>query len=137
MKKTLYSGLALAMSLLFVSCSDKLENQAIEDGMAEVTFSVDVESAALTRAISDGTGADQLMWAVFNEDGELLVKKSVIDNADALISDKGYSFSTSLAKGLTYKAVFWAQTPECTAYTPRCGYVPGLPARCRPHWGSA
>lgn len=117
MKKTFYSGLALAMSLLFVSCSDKLENQTIEDGMAEVTFSVDLESAALTRAISDGTGADQLMWAVFNEDGELLVKKSVIDNADALISDKGYIFSTSLAKGLTYKAVFWAQNPECTAYT--------------------
>lgn len=117
MKKSFYAGLTFAMALLLTSCSDKLENQVVEEGMAEVTFAIGVEAAPSTRTISDGTGADLLMWAIFNDEGELLVKKSVIENADALISEKGYNFSTSLAKGQTYKAVFWAQNPECTAYS--------------------
>ncbi len=117
MKKLFYAGLAFSMALLFVSCSEDLGNQVVEDTLAEVTFAVDIESAASTRAISDGTGADQLMWAIFNDKGELIVKKSVIDDADALLSTQGYSFTTSLAMGVTYKAVFWAQNTECTAYT--------------------
>lgn len=36
---------------------------------SEVSFTVDVEGKASTRAISDVTKADQLMWAIFDEQG--------------------------------------------------------------------
>ena len=85
--------------------------------MGEVSFTVDVEGKASTRAISDGTKADQLMWAIFDEQGNLVIKKAVKDNVTGLTTEAGYTFSVTLAKGKTYKATFWAQNSKCDAYT--------------------
>lgn len=116
-KKTI-AGLVLGASLLFsVSCSDDFNGEIHEGPMGEVTFSLDVEGVLKTRAISDGNGADQLMWAIFDEEGTLILKKAVKDNVAGLASAEGYSFSITLAKGKTYKASFWAQDGDCNAYT--------------------
>lgn len=114
--KRLFNACLVFMTILSASCTDRLDNDVTTDTLTDVTFAIDVETASLTRAISDGTGATQLMWAIFSEDGELLVKKSVINDADALISEQGYTLSTKLTKGQTYKATFWAQNQNCTAY---------------------
>ena len=103
--------------LLSWSCSHKLDGPNAEGAEVEVNFVLELEGALETRAISDGTGADQLSWAIFSEAGELIHAKTVKDNVTGLLTASGHSIAVSLAKGKTYKAVFWAQNPECTAYT--------------------
>ena len=103
--------------LLSGSCSHELDGPNGEGAEVEVNFVLELEGALETRAISDGTGADQLSWAIFSEAGELIHAKTVKDNVTGLLTESGHSIAVSLAKGKTYKAVFWAQNPECTAYT--------------------
>ena len=115
MNKFLTLGVTL-MAILLSSCSDQLEGQKPSDEMTDVVFTLTVEGAAETRAISDGTGADQVMWAVFAEDGSLVISKTVKDDVSDLLSLTGHAITVSLAKGKTYKAAFWAQNSECDAY---------------------
>ena len=103
--------------LLSWSCSHELDGPNLEGAEVEVNFVLELEGALETRAISDGTGADQLSWAIFSEAGELIHAKTVKDNVTGLLTESGHSIAVSLAKGKTYKAVFWAQNPECRAYT--------------------
>lgn len=118
MKKTICLGLAAA--LLAASCSVE-EQKAQLDNEAVVSFSIALENQISTRAISDGKGIDQLMYAVFNEDGsELLVSKVTINDAASMIernSTNGGYVDITLPKGQVYQVVFWAQNSECDAYT--------------------
>lgn len=117
MRKLIFLGYALIAVLFVSSCQDGPAGPEGTGTVAEVTFSVNVEGETATRAISDGTGADQLMWAVFTEDGELVMSKTVKDNVTDLLSETGHTISLSLARGKTYKASFWAQNSACEAYT--------------------
>lgn len=105
------------MAILLSSCSDELEGLMPSDEMTDVVFTLTVEGAADTRAISDGTGADQVMWAVFAEDGSVVISKTVKDDVNDLLSLTGHAVTVSLAKGKSYKAAFWAQNSECDAYS--------------------
>ncbi|MBQ2001720.1 MAG: FimB/Mfa2 family fimbrial subunit, partial [Bacteroidaceae bacterium] len=107
--------LLLAMCAFMCACTNEQEPVAPET--VEVSFNLDVENQPITRAISDGTGATQLMYGVFNEAGELVISKNVVENVTALLTPEGYKMSVSLTKGQSYKAVFWAQNPDCEAYT--------------------
>lgn len=112
MKRVIFT--LLMMSALLLACSTEKETFPIET--TEVSFDINIENAPLTRAISDGTGATQLMYGVFNSTGELVIKKTVKDNITELISENGYSMSITLTKGQTYNVVFWAQNPDCDVY---------------------
>lgn len=108
--------LSLAVFALLGSCTtDKEPNLSVEN--VAVNFALDVQSIPSTRAISDGSGATQLMYGVFNESGELVIGKAVKNDVKGLTSDAGYTMSISLAKGQSYNVVFWAQNPKCQAYT--------------------
>lgn len=117
MERKIFLGRVLAAMLLPLSCQDKIYDQNPAETMADVRFSTYVEGETATRAISDGTGADQLMYAIFDEEGNLVIQKEVKDDVTGLTSANGYSFYVSLAKGKTYKATFWAQNSSCKAYT--------------------
>ena len=105
------------MILVFSACSNELGSGA-SDIIGGVTFNLNVEGESPNvRSISDGTGVDQLMWAIFSETGELILPKSVKNNVTDLLSANGHSMYVTLAKGKTYKAVFWAQNSNCNAYT--------------------
>ena len=68
-------GIATIIALFFASCSQtEPENSSNE---AEVTFTLGIENAIATRAISDGTGANQITFAIFNEDGTFAGKGPV------------------------------------------------------------
>ncbi|MBQ8865460.1 MAG: hypothetical protein IJ020_04920 [Bacteroidaceae bacterium] len=105
----------LAMCAFMFACTN--EQESVSPETVEVSFCLDVENLPVTRAISDGTGATQLMYGVFNEAGELIISKNVVNNVTALLTQEGYKMSVSLTKGQSYKAVFWAQNPNCEAYT--------------------
>ena len=103
--------------LLIVGCSQDIRPE-ISEQTADVVFNLNVEGeSAEVRSISDGTGVDQLMWAVFSVDGELVLPKSVKNNVTDLLSANGHSMYVTLAKGKTYKVAFWAQNSACEAYT--------------------
>ena len=107
-------GIATIIALFFASCSqNEPENTSNE---AEVTFTLGIENAIATRAISDGTGADQITFAIFNEDGTEVFtpKTSRTISGNQLL--KGVEIKETLVKGNTYKACFWAQNSKCTAY---------------------
>jgi hypothetical protein len=108
-------GIATIIALFFASCSQtEPENSSNE---AEVTFNLGIENAIATRAISDGTGANQITFAIFNEDGTEIFtpKTSRTISGNQLL--KGVEIKATLVKGNTYKACFWAQNSNCTAYS--------------------
>ena len=107
----------LSLAFLNVACDNEEFNEASQDGAVEVSFVVDVDALTSTRAISDGTGATQLMYAVFDENDQVIIPKVVMDNVSTLLSDKGFDMTISLPKGNVYRVVFWAQNPNCTAYS--------------------
>lgn len=107
---------AMAGALLATSCSND-ELDAVQSGNeAQVTFSLGVEGGigVKTRAISDGTGADKLIYAVFDKDGNRITTISKVERTNVNFPT---TETLTLAKGQTYKVAFWAQDADCSAYT--------------------
>ena len=113
--KKMFAMFAAAAMMLTTSCSndetfekfDQLGNEA------QVTFSLGLENAMNTRAISDGLGINQLYYAVFEGD---IFKKEYTDQP---LDD----FKLSLVKGKEYTVVFWAWEKDCKAYAVDKGIV--------------
>lgn len=124
MNKTFFLGMfAAAGMLLATSCSnDDLIEQGSGD-TATVSFSLTTEGVPMSRAISDGSGAKKLVYAVYNANGELIntisdadANGQFVDN-DAFDNGLTETVNITLAKGQQYTVAFWAQNPNCTAYT--------------------
>ena len=124
MNKKLFLGMfAAAGMLLATSCSND-ELDVVQSGNeAQVTFSLAAEGGIETRAISDGTGADKLVYAVYKlnaqEEPELQKVVGSDEKGQFVKTDfkSGDNVSITLAKGQTYQVAFWAQNKSCTAYT--------------------
>lgn len=124
MSKKLFFGMFVAAGMLLAtSCSKDELDTASSGNEAQVTFSLGLEGRIATRAISDGLGAKKLVYAVYNESGELI---STIAGADAngqVVKESAFTggltdnVTITLAKGQTYTVAFWAQNKDCTAYT--------------------
>lgn len=108
MKKFL-SFLALAGLLLTASCS-KQESPVL--GEDQVTISLGLEGVSATRAISDGSQVDKLVYEVYDKNGNVL---SAMDKSETVVFP--YTLSLPLAKGQQYTILFWAQDSDCSAYT--------------------
>ena len=116
MRKNLLQLMAVLFAALSITaCQQDTNNVTPETN--EVRFMIGTENCLGTRAISDGTGATQLSWAVFNDQGELIHKKATKNDVKDLLTENGHTMSITLAKGQTYCVAFWAQNPECKAYT--------------------
>ena len=82
MKKVTIFGMFAAL-MLANSCSDDNNVSQADSSLAQVTFKVSADGA-LTRAISDGTTVDELVYRVFDKNGNpitalpLVKPKSVI-----------------------------------------------------------
>ncbi|MDD5781678.1 MAG: hypothetical protein PUD30_02250 [Muribaculaceae bacterium] len=113
MKKLFFFSALAAMTLL---CSTSCSNDEFEagEGQAKVNFAVNVESGLESRAISDGTQADKLVYAVFDNNG---TRVSGIQKVEKTSVSFPTNETLTLAKGQTYKIVFWAQDADCSAYT--------------------
>ena len=114
MIKKIFTAMFVAAALFVTSCASDELTSSQTGGEATVSFSLALEDGIGTRAISDGSGADVLEYAVFNEKGE---RVSGIEK----VKRTGVTFPTveniTLAKGQTYKIAFWAQDEDCKAYT--------------------
>lgn len=116
MNKKLFLGMFAAGMLLATSCSKEDLDTAQSGSEAQVTFSLGLEGGigAKTRAISDGTSADKLVYAVFDGNGNRI---TTIGKEEKTGVSFPASVTLTLAKGQTYKVAFWAQDESCAAYT--------------------
>ena len=114
MKKVTIFGMFAAL-MLANSCSDDNNVSQADSSLAQVTFKVSADGA-LTRAISDGTTVDELVYRVFDKNGNPIATLPLVKEAAADLSS-GHTVALTLAKGQTYKVAFWAQKAGNTAYT--------------------
>lgn len=104
-----------AALMLANSCSEDNSVPQADSSLAQVTFKVSADGA-LTRAISDGTTVDELVYRVFDKNGNPIATLPLVKEAAADLSS-GHTVALTLAKGQTYKVAFWAQKAGNTAYT--------------------
>lgn len=109
--KSLFVMFAAIGMMLATSCSN--DEQVVQSGdEVKVTFSLGLESSMNTRAISDGTGINQLYYAIFDSN-----KNTVANTKNQEITDFPHNEPITLVKGQEYTAVFWAWNKNCDAYT--------------------
>lgn len=115
-KKLFLSMFAAAGMLLATSCSKETLNTTQSGSEAQVTFALGLQGGigTKTRAISDGTGADKLVYAVFDGNGSRI---TTIEKKELTNVTFPANVTLTLAKGQTYKVAFWAQDADCGAYT--------------------
>ena len=136
MKKTLILAFAIASAFFAVSCQKDAVKEAVKDAdMVTATFTIQAPGVLGTKAVTsedqrfvgDGRAADNLVFAVFDEDGVELPslrqgdwvnkigdKQSVItfdnsENPTAVVTVK-------LVRGKEYSFVCWAQNAKATCY---------------------
>ena len=117
MKKKFFLGMIAASAMvLATSCSSDELDAVEESNEARVTFNVSADGATFTRAISDGTGANKLVYRVFDKDGKAIsaLAKEEVNGLSDLTT--GHNVTLTLAKGQTYKVAFWAQNSASKAY---------------------
>ena len=78
----------------------------MDDGIT-ATFNITVPGEIATKAISDGTGATELLFRVYDSDSRLLSDLS----QTVQVSGKRATVTTKLVRGVSYQFVFWAQKP--------------------------
>lgn len=111
MKKVLLGWVAIAGMLFASSCSKETGMPAASGNEVTLSLNVGVERVLSTRAISDGTGADKLVYQILDEAGAPVGDVVTKDGVTFPVQE-----SVTLIKGKTYKMVAWAQNGACTAY---------------------
>lgn len=102
MNKHLFLSMVAACTLMFTtSCSDEELNGSAGD-TAKVSFNLKADAALRTRAISDGTGADVLIYRVFDKDGKIISGQAKVTETGLTdLKTVTASHSTSLKVNLT------------------------------------
>lgn len=115
MKKSIFLGMLAALALANSCSTEDNGLSSSENNLKQVTLKVSADGA-LTRAISDGRSVDQLVYRVFDKNGNAITTlNKTTETATDLRS--GHTVTLTLAKGQTYKIAFWAQKAGCAAYT--------------------
>lgn len=120
MKKYFYlAAMLVACMLGTTSCKDNTEEDAIAGRNLPVAIKLNSPNflGANPAKISDGTKVDKLVYAVYDENGNLL---DLDGDGVAQMELNDVTFPTTvyfnLMKGETYKFAFWAQDGDCAAY---------------------
>lgn len=109
MKKIYFATISAVLMMLAAACS----NEAVEPtDQATVQFTVNLDGIQ-SRGISDGTTVDQLIFAVYDQDGKELPQ---LRQDDIVIKERNAQVTTQVALGQKYTFVFWAQKRGNTHY---------------------
>ena len=102
MKKIYFATISAVLMMLAAACS----NEAVEPtDQATVQFTVNLDGIQ-SRGISDGTTVDQLIFAVYDQDGNELPQ---LRQNNIEVSERNAQVTTKVALGQKYTFVFWAQ----------------------------
>ena len=108
--------MAAAVIFSAVSCAKEDISSSIGGGEVEVTFTANLADMG-TRAIGDGTSANQVYLAVY-ETGKTKPLPVINPKTPNLVQGKKATISVVLLRDKVYDLVFWAQSNEATCYTP-------------------
>ena len=109
MKKIYFATISAVLMMLAAACS----NEAVEPtDQATVQFTVNLDGIQ-SRGISDGTTVDQLIFAVYDQDGNELPQ---LRQNDIEVKERNAQVTTQVALGQKYTFVFWAQKRDNTHY---------------------
>ena len=111
--RKIYLILAIAGIMMTTACSNENNEPVITTDEANVTFSVNLNDID-SRVISDGTTVDQLVFAVFDSDGNEI---TALRQNNIQIEDKQATVTTKVAMGQKYSFAFWAQKSGNAFYT--------------------
>lgn len=119
MKKFFYSVIAASM-LFATSCSHEDIVDITKGEGQKVTFKVNLPEQAASRAAGDGTKADNLIFAMYEngttEDAkEALISKLIIDSDDG-DDDGQFTVTVPMAKDIKYDLLFFAYNEEHCAF---------------------
>ena len=114
MKRKLFPALVITTMMMAASCSqDDLVDNVASGKEVDVTFTANLEGMAETRAISDGLTVDQLIFEVYDENGNRI---DALRQEDIAVANHAATVNVRLVKGQTYQFVFWAQNSAQTYY---------------------
>lgn len=113
MKKIFYSFFAFAAMFAASSCSQDDEMAEVQEmETVEATFEVKTPEMLNTRAIGDGTAANVVVCAVF--DDQQTEKRALRDTV--AVTNKAATYKVRLVKGQDYRIVFFAINKDANAY---------------------
>ncbi|MGM9841699.1 MAG: hypothetical protein ACI31D_05810 [Candidatus Limisoma sp.] len=107
--KLLLLPLAIASTLAVVGCSDNDDDTL--DKTVDVTFRPTID-AEITRAIADGSAADQLVVVLFDNEMNQLSRQTI-----EMATATSQGVKLPLVPAMSYKVLFWAQHAGNSAYT--------------------
>ena len=111
-KKLSYIASMLLMVLMTTACTSEDELIANGDEL-NVTFSAVLDQYIDSRAISDGSMVDKLIFIAYDENGNEIAG---LRQENVPVSGGHATVNTRVVKGHRYTFAFWAQNSNCTAY---------------------
>ena len=102
----------LLMVLMTTACTSEDELIANGDEL-NVTFSAVLDQYIDSRAISDGSMVDKLIFIAYDENGNEIAG---LRQENVPVSGGHATVNTRVVKGHRYTFAFWAQNSNCTAY---------------------
>lgn len=124
MKKMFFYAAAIVAMLSAASCQKELLSpEGTEGGLVTATIKVQAPGQLATKGVGDGKTADNLVFAVFDEEGNELTdlrqgdwtkgqQGLVFDNSDT----PTLTLTTTLVRGKEYTFVCWAQNQNVDCY---------------------
>ena len=105
-----------AVAVFFATACVAEMNEAPQGAQTDIFLTIDIEDTPATRAISDGTSVDKLIYAVMTAEGEF-VSRSEKTFPSGVPASGEVTMTVSLSGGVSYKLVCWAQSSQCDAYS--------------------
>lgn len=103
----------LLMVLMTTACTSEDELIANGDEL-NVTFTATLDQYLDSRAISDGSMVDKLIFIAYDENGNEIAG---LRQENVPVSGCHATVNTRVVKGHRYTFAFWAQNSNCTAYS--------------------
>lgn len=103
----------LVMVLTMAACSSEDDIITTGDEMS-VTFTATLDQYIDSRAISDGSMVDKLIFIAYDQDGNEIAG---LRQENVPVSGGRATVNTRVVKGHRYTFAFWAQNSNCTAYS--------------------
>ena len=111
-KKLSYIASMLLVVLMTTACTSEDELIANGDEL-NVTFSAVLDQYIDSRAISDGSMVDKLIFIAYDENGNEIAG---LRQENVPVSGGHATVNTRVVKGHRYTFAFWARNSNCTAY---------------------